>query len=144
MSSLNGPSALQKLVNKRWLAMINMSDNGKILIQQNYTNGTIKKYLKLRNGKIYLFQTYSENNAWLHYLILLVVLLQEIQLWPFFVHKIDCQSLNGVIDLSTYQPIYNIKIIFMCTIFLHEQPKSNTTYNHKISTKSIHCDAALS
>ena len=38
MSSLNGPSVLQKLVNKRWLAMINMSDNGKIPIQQNYTN----------------------------------------------------------------------------------------------------------
>ena len=38
MSSLNGPSALQKLVSKRRLAMINMSDNGKIPIQQNYTN----------------------------------------------------------------------------------------------------------
>ena len=33
----------------------------------------------------------------------------------FFVHKKDCQSLNGVIDLSTYQPVYNIKIIFMST-----------------------------
>ena len=55
--------ALQKPTSKRRLAMINMSDNGKIPIQQNYTNGTIKKYLKLRNGKIYLFQTYSENNA---------------------------------------------------------------------------------
>ena len=63
MSSLNGPMALQKPTSKRRLAMINMSDNGKIPIQQNYTNGTIKKYLKLRNGKIYLFQTYCENNA---------------------------------------------------------------------------------
>ena len=87
MSSLNGPSALQKPVNKRRLAMINMGDNGKIPIQQNYTNGTIKKYLKLRSGKIYLFQIYSENNAWLHYLILLVVLLQEIQLKSFLFTK---------------------------------------------------------
>ena len=63
VSSLNGPMALQKPTSKRRLAMINMSDNGKIPIQQNYTNGTIKKYLKLRNGKIYLFQTYCENNA---------------------------------------------------------------------------------
>ena len=62
----------------------------------------------------------------------------------FFVHKKDSQSLNGVIDLSTYQPVYNIKIIFMSTIFLHEQRKSNTTYNHKISMKSPHCDAVLS
>ena len=30
----------------------------------------------------------------------------------FFVHKKDCQSLNGMIDLSKYQPAYNIKIIF--------------------------------
>ena len=87
MSSLNGPSALQMLVSKRRLAMINMSDNGKIPIQQNYTNGTIKKYLKLRNGKTYLFQSYSENNAWLRYLILLVVLLEEIYLKSFLFTK---------------------------------------------------------
>ena len=79
--------ALQKPTSKRRLAMINMSDNGKIPIQQNYTNGTIKKYLKLRNGKIYLFQTYSENHAWFHCLILSVVLLQEIQLKSFCSQK---------------------------------------------------------
>ena len=62
----------------------------------------------------------------------------------FFVQKNDCKSLNGMIELSTYRPIYNIKIIFMCTIFFYEQPKSNTTYNHKISTKSPHYDAVLS
>ena len=44
MASLNGFSELQNPVNKRRLAMINMSDNGKILIQQNHTNGTSKKY----------------------------------------------------------------------------------------------------
>ena len=44
MDSLNGPSGLQEPVNKRRLAMINMSDNGKISIQQNHTNGTRKKY----------------------------------------------------------------------------------------------------
>ena len=38
MSSLNGPSALQMLVSKRRLAMINMCDNGKIPIQQKYKN----------------------------------------------------------------------------------------------------------
>ena len=38
MSSLNGPSALQMLVSNRRLAMINMSDNGKIPIQQKYKN----------------------------------------------------------------------------------------------------------
>ena len=38
MSSLNGPSALQKLVNKHRLAMINISDNIKIPNQQKYTN----------------------------------------------------------------------------------------------------------
>ena len=51
--------------------------------------------------------------------------LQEIQL-KSFVHKKDCHSLNGMIDLSTYQPVYNIKIIFMSTIFFHDQLKSNT------------------
>ena len=44
MASFNGPSELQKLVSKRRLAMINMSGNGKIPIQQNHTNGTSKKY----------------------------------------------------------------------------------------------------
>ena len=38
MSSLNGHNVLQKLFSKRRLAMINMSENGKIPIQQNYTN----------------------------------------------------------------------------------------------------------
>ena len=38
MSFLNGPSVLQKLVNKCRLAMINISDNIKIPIQQKYTN----------------------------------------------------------------------------------------------------------
>ena len=41
----------------------------------------------------------------------------------FFVHKKDCQSLNGVIDLFTYQPVYNIKIIFMYNI-----PTLNTRF----------------
>ena len=80
MSSLNGPSAFQKLVSKHRLVMIKMSDNGLIPTQQKYTHGTIKKYLTLRNGIIHLFQTYRENNAWLHYLILLVSLLEEIHL----------------------------------------------------------------
>ena len=44
MASLNGLSELQNPVSKRRLAMINMSDNGKILIPQNHTNGTSKKY----------------------------------------------------------------------------------------------------
>ena len=44
MASLNGLSELQDPVSKRRLAMINISDNGKILIQQNHTNGTSKKY----------------------------------------------------------------------------------------------------
>ena len=44
MASLDGPSELQNLVSKRRLAMINMSDDGKIPIQQNHTNGTSKKY----------------------------------------------------------------------------------------------------
>ena len=44
MASLNGPSELQKPISKSRLAMINMSDNGKIPIQQNHTNGTNKKY----------------------------------------------------------------------------------------------------
>ena len=98
------------------------------------TKITIKKK-KLRNG-IYIFQTYLENNTWLPYLILLnssmllkhqctCLHIQEIQL-KSFVHKKVCQSLNGMINLSTYQPVYNIKIIFMSKIFLHEQPKSNT------------------
>ena len=37
MSSLNGPSVLQKLVSKCRLTMINMSYNVKIPIQQKYT-----------------------------------------------------------------------------------------------------------
>ena len=44
MASLNGLSELQNPISKRRLAMINMSDNGKILIQQNHTNATSKKY----------------------------------------------------------------------------------------------------
>ena len=48
--------------------------------------------------------------------------IQEIQL-KSFVHKKDYQSLNGMIDLSTYQPVYNIKIISMSTIFLHDRQK---------------------
>ena len=44
MASLNGLGELQNPISKRRLAMINMSNNGKILIQQNHTNGTSKKY----------------------------------------------------------------------------------------------------
>ena len=51
--------------------------------------------------------------------------IQEIQL-KSFVYKKDCHSLNGMIDLSIYQHVYNIKIIFMSTIFFYDQPKSNT------------------
>ena len=120
MASLNGLSELQNPISKRRLAMINMSDNGKILIQQNHTNGTSKKYKNNNKEKknqklrdcIYIFQTYRENNAWLHYLILLdssmllkhqccCLHIQEFQP-KSFVHKKDCQSLNGMIDLSTY------------------------------------------
>ena len=57
----------------------------------------------------------------------------------FFVHKKDCQSLNGVIDLSTYQHVYNIKIIFMCTIFLQGQPKNT----EKIQSQNIHEESSL-
>ena len=123
MASLNGLSELQNPVSKRRLSMINMSDNGKILIQQNHTNGTSKKYKNNNKEKknqklrdcIYIFQTYRENNAWLHYLILLdssmllkhqccCLHIQEFQEFQpkSFVHKKDCQSLNGMIDLSTY------------------------------------------
>ena len=76
------------------------------------TKITIKKKNQKLRDYIYIFQTYRENNAWLHYLILLdssmllkhqycCLHIQEFQP-KSFVHKKDCQSLNGMIDLSTY------------------------------------------
>ena len=124
----------------------------------------IKEKKRFWNG-IYIFQTYLENNAWLHYLILLnssmllkhqcsYLHIQEIQL-KSFVHKKDYQSLNGMIDLSTYQPVYNIKIIYDIYTLKLTQQYSNLQYsfmisqkkykmNWSISTKSPHLSAALS
>ena len=63
--------------------------------------GTVKKYLKLWNGKIYLFQTYNDNNEWLHYLILFVVLVEEIQLNVLYVHKKHCQNKLHVYNIPS-------------------------------------------
>ena len=121
---------------------------------------------KISNG-ICIFQTYLENNAWLHYLILLnsftllkhqftCLHIQEIQL-KSFVYKKDCHSLKGMIDMPSYQTVYNIKIIydiyiyikinttiFQSTIFLYDQPKKKYKMIWSISTKSPHLSAMLS
>ena len=62
MASLNGPSELQKPVSKRRLAMINMSDNEKIPIQQNHTKElakstkiTIKKKKTKNYKKVFMY-----------------------------------------------------------------------------------------
>ena len=104
---------------------------------------------KISNG-ICIFQTYLENNAWLHYLILLnsftllkhqctCLHIQEIQL-KSFVCKKDYHSLKGMIDLSTYQPVYNIKIIYDIYTLKLTQQYSCVQYSVMISQKIIQSD----